>query len=143
MLPLLLPALAPILERLAALIPDPQARAKAAAEAEAQLTATLQATDAAQMNANQQEAQAASVFVAGWRPGAGWVCVLALAYQFLIAPLLGWALAVQGLKVPPLPTLDGSLWELLFGMLGLGTLRTIEKSRGVATESLRPLPRGR
>ena len=85
MLPLLLPALAPILERLAALIPDPQARAKAAAEAEAQLTATLQATDAAQMTANQQEAQAASVFVAGWRPGAGWVCVLALAYQSSIS----------------------------------------------------------
>ena len=60
-----------------------------------------------------------------------------------IAPLLGWALAVQGLKVPPLPTLDGSLWELLFGMLGLGTLRTIEKARGVATEALRPLTRGR
>lgn len=140
---LLLPVLAPILERLAALIPDPEARAKAAAEAEAQLMTAIQASDAGQLQVNQQEAQSASIFVAGWRPGAGWVCVLALGYQYLVVPLLSWGLAVAGVAAPPMPTLDGSLWELLAGMLGLGTLRTFEKARGVATESLKPLARGR
>lgn len=143
MVALLLPVLAPILERLASLIPDPEARAKAAAEAEAQLLAAIQASDAAQLQVNQNEAQNASLFVAGWRPGAGWVCVLALGYQYLAVPLLSWSFAAASLPVPPLPTLDGSLWELLAGMLGLGTLRTFEKARGVATESLKPLARGR
>jgi hypothetical protein len=143
MLALLLPALAPILDRLAALIPDPEARVKAAAEAQAQLMTALQTSDSQQTGANAQEAQNASLFVAGWRPAVGWVCAAALAYQYLAVPLLSWAFAARGLKVPPLPTLDGSLWELLTGMLGLGVLRSFEKARGVATESLRPLTRGR
>jgi hypothetical protein len=140
---LLLPVLAPILERLASLIPDPEARAKAAAEAEAQLMAAIQASDSAQMAANRQEAENTSLFVAGWRPGAGWVCVVALGYQYLAVPLVSWSFAARGLDLPALPTLDNNLWELLTGMLGLGTLRTIEKARGVATETLRSAPRGR
>ena len=56
---------------------------------------------------------------------------------------LPWGFAARGLKLPPLPTLDGSLWELLTGMLGLGMLRSFEKARGVATESLKPFSRGR
>jgi Holin of 3TMs, for gene-transfer release len=140
---LLLPVLAPILERLATLIPDPEARAKAAAEAESQLMAALQASDAAQMETNRQEAANASLFVAGWRPGAGWVCVIALGYQYLAVPLVSWGFAARGLDLPALPTLDNNLWELLTGMLGLGTLRTIEKARGVATDALGSTPRGR
>ena len=140
MLALLLPALAPILDRLAALIPDPEARARAAAEAQAQLMAALQTSDSQQMGANAQEAQNASLFVAGWRPAVGWVCAAALAYQYLAVPLLSWAFVARGLK---LPALDGSLWELLTGMLGLGVLRSFEKARGVATESLKPFSRGR
>jgi len=142
-LALLLPALAPILERLTALIPDPEARARAAAEAQAQLLAALQRSVAAQMGATAQEAQNASLFVAGWRPAVGWVCAAALAYQYLAVPLITWGFAARGLKLPPLPTLDGSLWELLTGMLGLGMLRSFEKTRGVATESLKPFSRGR
>jgi len=142
-LALLLPALAPILDRLAALIPDPEARARAAAEAQAQLMAALQTSDSQQMGANAQEAQNASIFVAGWRPAVGWVCAAALAYQYLAVPLLSWAFVARGLKLPPLPALDGSLWELLTGMLGLGVLRSFEKARGVATESLKPFSRGR
>ena len=143
MLALLLPALAPILERLTALIPDPEARARAAAEAQAQLLTALQTSDAAQMGVTAHEAENASRFVAGWRPAVGWVCAAALAYQYLAVPLLSWGFAARGLHLPPLPTLDGSLWELLTGMLGLGVQRSFEKARGVATESLRPLTRGR
>jgi hypothetical protein len=142
MLALLLPLMGPILERLAALIPDPEARAKAAAEAQAQLLTALQASDQAQTQSNANEAQSASVFVAGWRPGAGWVCVLALAYQYLGQPLITWGFAAAHAPLPPLPTLDGNLWELLTGMLGLGTLRSFEKARGVATETLQLPARG-
>jgi len=77
-----------------------------------------------QLEINKQEAAHASLFVAGWRPMIGWVCALALAFQYLVRPIL----TGTGL-VPNLPGLDDTLWELMFGMLGLGTLRTFEKTR--------------
>ena len=41
-----------------------------------------------QLEINKAEAQHSSVFVAGWRPFIGWVCGSALAYQYLIRPLV-------------------------------------------------------
>ena len=35
----------------------------------------------------------AASFISGWRPILGWVCALALAYQYIAKPLLTWALA--------------------------------------------------
>jgi len=132
------------------LFPDPAAAADAKVKVMemaqrgelAQLDADLKMATG-QMEVNKAEAQHQSIFVAGWRPAVGWVCAAALAYQYLAVPLLSWGFAARGLHLPPLPTLDGSLWELLTGMLGLGVLRSFEKARGVATESLRPLTRGR
>jgi len=40
------------------------------------------------------EAAHRSVFVAGWRPFIGWVCGVALAYNFVIRDLLIWLLAL-------------------------------------------------
>ena len=79
-----------------------------------------------------------SWYRAGWRPGAGWICVLALGYNYLIRPLLPWGLAViptfwggQPRIIPELPALDtGELLALLVPMLGLGGMRTFEKVRG-------------
>ena len=50
---------------------------------------------AGQQEINKIEAASASVFVAGWRPAVGWVCVAALAYQFLTYPALVWAWAAM------------------------------------------------
>jgi predicted Na+-dependent transporter len=59
------------------------------------------------------------------------VCVLGLAYQFLVQPLLAWGSGVWAVPLPP--NLDlGDLLTLLGGMLGLGSLRTAEKFKGVA-----------
>lgn len=109
-------------------IPDPAAKAKAAAE----LRDSLQKWDTGQMEVNKQEAASSSVFVAGWRPAIGWVCAGALFYQYLLAPVLTWATAAVGFYLPTPPSLDGSLWELMFGLLGMGGLRTYEKIAGVA-----------
>ena len=133
MLPALLPTLLPILGGvLEKVIPDPQARDKTIGE----LLGKLQASDLAQLDVNKAEAQSQSLFVAGWRPGVGWVCVAAMAYQYLLHPLGVFAcslidetLATQLLNAP---RLDGTLWELLFALLGLGGLRTFEKLKGVA-----------
>lgn len=92
----------------------------------AELKAT---TDLAQkqIEVNIEEAKSANIFVAGWRPSIGWVCSAALAYEFLARPLaIGF-----GHPMPDLPMED--LNTLLFGMLGLGALRTVEKVKGVAS----------
>lgn len=86
-----------------------------------------------QIAVNSSEALHSSVFVAGWRPFIGWVCGCGFLYQYIVRPLLPWTLTVAGVSdVPALPALDGSLMELTIGMLGLGALRTFEKSKGVA-----------
>lgn len=85
-----------------------------------------------QMEINKTESASPSVFVAGWRPSIGWVCSAAMAYQFVIRPLGEFTLIAIGHPVGPLPGIDDHLWELLVGMLGLGGLRTVEKSKGVA-----------
>jgi len=92
------------------------------------------ATMTAQTDINKTEAANASVFVSGWRPAIGWVCALALAYQYLIRPLSGTIGFLLGATLPPLPGLDDNLWQLMMGMLGMGGLRTFEKVQGVASK---------
>lgn len=85
-----------------------------------------------QIQTNQAEAASPNVFTSGWRPFVGWVCGAALAYQYVLRPLVAWAFAIAGHPLPEMPGLDDTLWELLFGMLGLGSLRTVEKIKGAA-----------
>lgn len=92
-----------------------------------------------QLDINKEEAKHTSVFVAGWRPAVGWVSVSALAYQFVLYPLLVWAWNgmqalgwIAGNLTPP-PLLDvEALMVLVTGMLGIAGARTWEKFRGVA-----------
>ena len=130
LLPSLLPALTEVLDRV---VPDQAAAAKAKLEMEARLleAATAQATQQAEIN--KVEAQHSSIFVSGWRPYIGWVCGMAIAWAFLVAPMLAWLLPLTGVvaAVPPLQT--EFLLELVFAMLGLGGLRTFEKLKGVAS----------
>ena len=74
------------------------------------------------------EAQHASVFVAGWRPFIGWVLGVGIGYSFLIAPILGGVIAIwkPGFAMP---VVDEHLWELVFAMLGMGALRSFDKLR--------------
>lgn len=88
----------------------------------------------AQTDINKVEASSSSLFVSGWRPAIGWVCALALAYQYLLRPLSGSIGAIFGVTIPPLPGLDDNLWQLMMGMLGMGGLRTYEKTQGVASK---------
>ena len=102
-------------------------------EAERAQLAAAVAIVQGQLAVNQVEAASPSVFVAGWRPAIGWVCGGALAYTYLLYPILMWAAAIWWPNLSP-PKLgnDGMLYELLLGMLGLGGLRTFEKVKGVA-----------
>ena len=95
-----------------------------------QLEADLQLA-LAQTEVNKVEAASADPFKSGWRPAAGWVCVLGLLYQFLLQPLLAWGSVMQGYSAPPVLEL-GDLYGLLFGMLRLGAYRSVERVKGKA-----------
>jgi hypothetical protein len=85
-----------------------------------------------QLEINKAEASHRSIFVSGWRPFVGWTCGFALCYHFILAPLILFGVGISGHTVPPLPAFDmGSLMTVLMGMLGLGGLRTFEKTKGL------------
>jgi hypothetical protein len=100
-----------------------------------------QAIDLAQIQVNKEEAKSSSLFVSGWRPAVGWIGAAALAYQFLLYPILGWAwkwLQAMGYvpaEISPPPLLDAEqLWVMLSGILGIAGMRTFEKQKGVASK---------
>ena len=85
-----------------------------------------------QILVNREEAKHKSIFVAGWRPFIGWTCGVALAYHFVLAPLIIFGIVWYGAAIPELPTFDmDSLMTVLLGLLGLGGLRTYEKQKGL------------
>lgn len=86
----------------------------------------------AQMDVNKTEAQHKSIFVAGWRPFIGWSGGAAIAYNYIVQPLLYVALAANDVIVK-MPVLDiGTLMILVTGMLGFGGLRSFDKKNGVS-----------
>ena len=133
---LVIPAITQVLDKI---IPDPQAAAEAKLKAlELAHKGDLAALDAelrlalGQLEVNKAEATT-DMFRGGWRPAVGWVCVVGLAYQFVLQPVLPWLVALFGAQVPPLPAIDNeTLMVLLTGMLGLGGLRTFERVKGKA-----------
>lgn len=130
----LIPVVGSLLDKL---IPDP----KMAAEAKLKAVELAQKGELAHLDAevrlalgqvevNKVEA-GADLFRGGWRPFTGWICALGLGTQFIVAPILTWVSLLFGHNIA-FPALDMSvLLTLLFGMLGLGTLRTQEKLKGV------------
>ena len=86
----------------------------------------------AQLEINKAEAASGSLFKGGWRPFVGWTCGIAFAYHFVFQPLLIFIFAYIGLETPDLPQFDvGTLLPVLGGMLGIGGLRSYEKTKGL------------
>ena len=91
-----------------------------------------------QIEVNAKEAEHASVFVAGWRPGIGWICGAALGYHFVVQPLLVFVVKVWVPDMEPPPPLSlGELMPILLGLLGLGGMRTAERLSGKERNALR------
>lgn len=117
-----------VLERV---LPDKQANDAAKVQiAEMTLNGQLQQV-AGQLQINLAEAQNKNVFVSGWRPAIGWLCGLGLLWQFFLGPLLGFFF--QSHKIPMIDA--SSLQDLLFALLGMGTLRTVDKVKGAGSSS--------
>lgn len=129
LIPSLLPIVGEVLDRF---FPNKEEKERAAREIEAKLTEHLAKIDLAQLEVNKAEARSRNIFVAGWRPFVGWTCGMALAYTYVIQPILIFGLAHFGYWVD-LPPLDMStMMPVLLGMLGLGGLRSFEKYKGVS-----------
>ena len=94
LIPQLLPVIGNVINRF--LPEDKEAAAKAKRDIEAELTKSLAQIDLAQLGINKQEASHRSTFVAGWRPFIGWTCGVALAYSYVLQPILVFILAQAG-----------------------------------------------
>lgn len=107
-----------------------------------------------QLAINAKEATHSSVFVAGWRPFIGWIGGLALAYQFILYPLLVWIWAlgqaqswipchidptdtstICTFSTPPVFE-SGALFAMLTGLLGIGGMRSYDKLMKTDTKQL-------
>jgi hypothetical protein len=94
-----------------------------------------QQNDMAQIAVNTEEAKSSSLFVSGWRPFVGWVCGLGLAYVGLIMPIGQFIAQVSFGYTGQFPQIDTSItMQVLMGMLGLSGMRTLEKTKGVASK---------
>jgi hypothetical protein len=126
-------AIGPIVDGFLKFIPDKNARAEAKEQMETQMLAAMTSLVQGQLAINQKEAEHGSIFVAGWRPAIGWICGIALGWNYIIQPIISWAAFASGVDLVDAPRLDtGELTTILLGMLGLGGLRTYEKRLGVA-----------
>lgn len=127
-------AIVPIIERI---WPDPQKAAEAKLRLfELQQSGELAQLDAevrqalAQLEINKEEAKAGP-YRGGWRPFIGWTCGAAFAFNFVLLPLSQAVAAyLQFAGTLPQPLDMATMMPVMLGMLGLGGMRSFEKSKG-------------
>ena len=115
--------------------PDPEKQAEAQRsllqmQQNGELALLASETDLAklQIQVNVEEAKSTNWFVAGWRPGIGWVCGAGLAYASLIEPFARFIAKVWFGYTGEFPVISTDLTlQILMGMLGLGAMRSVEK----------------
>ena len=104
-------------------IPDADQKAKLAHEIATMSEKHAQEIALAQIKVNEAEAKG-NWFQSSWRPAIAWVCVLGFLVNFLVSPIC----AGFGVVIPQADT--GTMLPVLLGMLGLGTMRTVERLKG-------------
>jgi len=142
MIPALLAALLPsIFKVIDKVIPNTEEKEKLKIELELRLkeqemefAKLLLSADASQVEINKVEAASSSLFVSGWRPFVGWVCACGFAWATVVQPVFVFLLAAfhHPMVTPQIQT--EVLIQALFGLLGMGGFRMMEKKWGVATK---------
>ena len=131
-------AIGPIMDGILRFIPDRNKREEAKEQFEGQMLSALTGLVQGQLAINMKEAQHGSIFVAGWRPAIGWICGIALGWNYILQPIISWIAFASGIDLAAAPQLDtAELTTILLGMLGLGGLRTYEKRLGVARSGVK------
>ena len=113
-------------------IPDQDLKRKLSHEIATMSEKHAQELALAQIKVNAAEAASGSLFKGGWRPFVGWVCGIAFFYHFVLNPIILFVIAIIGIEIPELPNFNmNTLLTVLGGMLGIGSLRTYEKQKGL------------
>ena len=113
-------------------IPDQDLKRKLSHEIATMSERHAQSLALAQIEVNAAEAASGSLFKGGWRPCIGWICAIAFGYHFVLQPVIIFVVALIGMDIPDLPKFDmNTLLTVLAGMLGIGSLRTYEKQKGL------------
>lgn len=110
-------------------IPDKNAREKAKEELERAINDQDFQIALEQIKVNAIEAQSESFFKSGWRPSVGWICSIAFGLHFVILPLFNYIVMLFGQQPILVPFQMDTLLTVLLGLLGMGTLRTVEKMK--------------
>ena len=102
-----------------------------------ELKTQVQQANMAQIEVNKVQASHPSIFVAGARPAIMWICAFGLGWQFVFQPICVWGLAIWATDIvlPVMPT-EGLL-TLTLSLLGLGGMRSFEKTKGIQRENLK------
>lgn len=91
-----------------------------------------------QLEINKVEAMHKSIFVAGWRPFCGWVGGFGLAYISVIEPVARFIAKVCFDYSGQFPVINSDITiQVLFGMLGLGVMRSVDKKNKVQTDNIK------
>lgn len=107
--------------------------------AERLLIKIQQEPDRWQAEINKVEAAHRNLFVAGWRPAVGWVCVIALVWGWIVMPTAVFVIKLlqsQGIlgPIPELPAIAvGQAISLVMALLGVAGIRTYEKKHGLTS----------
>jgi hypothetical protein len=110
-------------------IPDTNARAQAKEELAKAINDEDFQIAIEQIKINAIEAQSESFFKSGWRPSVGWICSVAFGLHFVLLPLFNYFLMLCGKQPILVPFQMDTLLTVLLGLLGMGTLRTVEKMK--------------
>lgn len=114
-------------------IPDADAKNRAKETFELEVLKLATSESATQAEVNAVEASNPSLFVSGWRPFCGWISALGFAWATLGQPIFSWIYVLATHQAAPVIALPMDvLMTTLLGLLGLGSLRTIERLKGVA-----------
>ena len=90
-----------------------------------------------QMDINLADAQSTAGGLSGfmqrsWRPLIGMSCALAIFWEFVLSKFILFICGLFQYEVVNIPQLDmGTLMPLVMSLLGMGALRTFEKTKGV------------
>ena len=114
----------PVSQLLDKFIPDADTKQKIAHEIATMSQKHIHEIAKAQIEVNKAEAKG-TWFQSSWRPATAWVCVAGFAVNFLISPIA----TAFGIYIPQADT--STMLPVLMGMLGLGGMRSYEKTKGL------------
>jgi len=115
-----------IVDKLLDFIPDPAAKAAALQSYQMAMLEFAKTEEASQATVEANEAASADPFTSRARPFIIWVCGIALAYTFVLAPFANPLLHLYFPKYVPVVLDSGTLMSLVTALLGIGGMHVFE-----------------